>query len=320
MESKQHSPVMLKQIKQSTLDGYNQRLKKLNDGKEIDSYSFLYDPNVIMDKIKAYKPSTQRNYIIAIVQAIKQIPGPKDGPPRGPELKNLFEIYSKIMDEFNTSLKKNNTKSVQQQENWCTQEAIEGVYKKLLDEYVEYFVRKNKSFTETEWDKILEVVILGLYTLQPPRRILDYTAMYIVKKMPKEIDQSVNYYDLSTDMFHYNTYKTSGTYKTQSFKAPEKLATLLDCYVKVHPNKLTSSNKIPLLCKLDGSVFEKSYAITRILNRIFKRELGKRVSVNLLRNIYLTSKFGPKVAELSNTASQMGTSSSTISDNYIKID
>lgn len=313
MESKKHSPVgssLMKQIKQSTLDGYNQRLKKLNDGKEIDSYSFLYDPNGIMEKIKAYKPSTQRNYIIAIVQAIKQIP----------ELKNLFEIYSKIMDEFNTSLKKNNTKSVQQQENWCTQEAIEGVYKKLLDEYVEYFVRKNKSFTETEWDKILEVVILGLYTLQPPRRILDYTAMYIVKKMPKEIDQSINYYDVSTDMFHYNTYKTSGTYKTQSFKAPEKLATLLDCYVKVHPNKLTSSNKIPLLCKLDGSVFEKSYAITRILNRIFKRELGKRVSVNLLRNIYLTSKFGPKVAELSDTASQMGTSSNTIENNYIKID
>jgi asparagine synthetase B (glutamine-hydrolysing) len=94
-------------------------------------------------------------------------------------------------------LKKNNTKSVQQQENWCTQENIEGVYKKLLDEYVEYFVRKNKSFTEAEWDKILEVVILGLYTLQPPRRILDYTAMYIVKKMPKEIDQSINYYDQS---------------------------------------------------------------------------------------------------------------------------
>lgn len=297
-------------IKASTKAGYEQRLKKLNDGKDVENYAFLYNIEIVMDKIKDLTLGTQRNYIISIVQALRDVP----------VMSSVLEKYTTIMNDMNTALKKNNTKSVVQKENWCTQEQIEGVYKTLLDSNIDLFVSKKKIGSEIEWDKVLEVVILALYVLQAPRRILDYTAMYIVKKMPKEIDQSINYYDLSSDTFYFNNYKTAGTYKTQSFKAPSKLATLLESYVKIHPVKLTATGKIPMLCKFNGSLFEKTYAITKILNRVFKRDLGKRVSVNLLRNIYLTTKFGPKVAELSDTASKMGTSSNTIENQYIKID
>jgi hypothetical protein len=298
-------------IKQSTADGYKQRLSKLNNGHPVENYAFLYDINIMLDKIKDLKPTTQRNYIIAIVSALRDVP----------VMKSAYETYSKILDEYNTSLKKNNTKSDVQKENWVSQNDIEEVYKKISDKSIDLFCSKKKDITQIDWDKILETIILALYVLQPPRRILDYNSMIIVKKLPKVIDKNINYYDLSTDIFYYLNYKTSGTYKTQSFKAPSKLATLLDCYVKIHPLKFSKEQiGLPLLCKYDGSIFEKGYSITRILNRIFKKELGKRISVNLLRNIYLTSKFGPKVSELSDTASQMGTSSNTIENNYIKID
>lgn len=300
-----------RQIKRATQDGYTQRLRKLNDGKDIDNYAFLYDVNVVMDKIKDLKPTTQRNYIIAIVSALRDVP----------VMKSAYETYSKLLDEYNASLKTNNTKSVTQKANWASQAEIEQVYKNLLDKSVELLCSKKKNITELDWDRILEVIVLALYVLQPPRRILDYNSCIIVKKMPKILDTSINYYDISSDTFYFSNYKTAGTYKTQIIKAPEKLATLLECYVKVHPKKFSRDvSGLQLLCKFDGSPFDGGYSITRILNRIFKRELGKRISVNLLRNIFLTDKFGPKISELGQTATAMGTSNSTVENNYIKID
>ena len=120
---------MERTIKQSTQDGYTQRLKKLNDGQAIDNYAFLYDVNVVLDKIKDFKPSTQRNYIIAIVSALRNVP----------TMHSMFEVYSKIMDEMNTNLKKNNTKSEVQKDNWVSQEEIQKVFEKLSNETVDKF-------------------------------------------------------------------------------------------------------------------------------------------------------------------------------------
>ena len=301
---------MEKTIKKSTKDGYDMRLKKLNDGKPIDNYAFLYDVDVVMDKIKELKPSTQRNYIIAIVQALRDVP----------IMKSMYETYTKIMDDMNSKLKINNIKSQKQIDNWASQEDIINVYNKLSNETLDLFCSKRKHLGEADWTKITETLLLSLYVLQPPRRILDYSCMYIVKVLPKVLDKSLNYYDLSRDSFVFNNYKTSGTYNTQMFKAPDKLATLIECYIKIHPLKLKAGGFIPLLCSYTGEPYAKTYYITKMLNKVFKRELGKVISVNMLRNIFLTDKFGPKVAELSSTANAMGTSSAMVQNQYIKID
>jgi hypothetical protein len=73
---------------------------------------------------------------------------------------------------------------------------------------------------------------------------------------------------------------------------------------------------VPLLVNNLGEPFEANNAITRILNKIF----GRRIGVSLLRNIYLTDKYSGKVAELNADATQMGTSASTIQNQYIKMD
>ena len=300
---------MEKTIKQSTKDGYASRLKKLNDGKPIDNYAFLYDVNIVMDKIKELKPSTQRNYIIAIVQALRDVP----------IMKSMYETYTKIMDDMNSSLKINNTKSQKQTDNWVSQDNIIEVYNKVSNQNIDLFCSKRKHIGEADWTKITETLLLSLYILQPPRRILDYSCMYIVKQLPRELDRSINYYDLSRDSFVFNNYKTSGTYNMQINKAPEKLATLIECYVKIHPIKLVSSGKIPLICNFAGEPYTKTYYITKMLNRIFKRELGKTISVNMLRNIFLTDKFSPSISELNNIATAMGTSSQMAQNQYIKI-
>ena len=299
-----------KQIKQSTKDGYDSRLKMLNKGKPVDNYAFLYDIDVVMQKISHLSPGTQRNYIISIVQALRDVP----------VMKNMLAAYTEIMNQFNAALKVNNNKSQKQVANWVEQDEIDAVYKKVFDENIDLFCSKKNSITELDWNRITETILLALLILQPPRRILDYTAMVIVKSLPVVIDKAVNYYDLSTDVFVFNNYKTAGTYNSQVFKAPSKLATLLECYAKIHVVSLVRNGSIPMLCVFSGEPYTKSYSITRILNRIFKRELDVKISVSMLRNVYLTSKFGPQVASLANTAAAMGTSSSTIQNNYIKID
>jgi hypothetical protein len=80
--------------------------------------------------------------------------------------------------------------------------------------------------------------------------------------------------------------------------------------------KKKSGNPIPLLVNAEGEPFTNINSITRILNRIF----GKRVGVSLLRNIFLTDKYGKEVSDLEEDASAMGTSSGTIMNNYVKVD
>jgi hypothetical protein len=57
-----------------------------------------------------------------------------------------------------------------------------------------------------------------------------------------------------------------------------------------------------------------SQEITRILNKIF----GKNIGSSMLRNMYLTNKYGDMVEELKEDTSDMGTSIGTAPNNYIK--
>jgi hypothetical protein len=56
--------------------------------------------------------------------------------------------------------------------------------------------------------------------------------------------------------------------------------------------------------------------MTLILNKIF----GKKVAVSMMRNIYLTSKYGNEQAKMKQDAHDLGTSLSTITTNYVKQD
>ena len=54
--------------------------------------------------------------------------------------------------------------------------------------------------------------------------------------------------------------------------------------------------------------------ITKILNNIFQ----KKISVSMLRNIFLTSKYSNDINDLEKDTAMMGTSSNVALTNYIK--
>ena len=65
---------------------------------------------------------------------------------------------------------------------------------------------------------------------------------------------------------------------------------------------------------MDGEAIDKSGEITKILNKIFGRNIGSR----MLRNIYLTSKYGTMMQELKDDTSRMGTSVDVAINTYIQ--
>jgi hypothetical protein len=163
-----------------------------------------------------------------------------------------------------------------------------------------------KSFSKaSDYDKLLDVMILSLYTLTPPRRNLDYLKMLVTKPSGDEEDKHNYMWDGN---FYFNTYKTSKTYKQQVEPIPAELQKVIDLYMKEHPD-------VPeFLVRSNGSPLKTSNDITRRLNKIF----GRAISSSMLRNIYLTSKYSDTMEEMKNDVKAMGTSTGTAEKNYIK--
>jgi hypothetical protein len=68
-----------------------------------------------------------------------------------------------------------------------------------------------------------------------------------------------------------------------------------------------------ILVKMDNSELDKN-GITKILYKIFDKKIGS----SMLRNIYLTDKYGDSNKEKINDAKAMGTSVGVIDSQYTK--
>lgn len=308
MENKILENLKNKNISDSSLKLYLNNLKRLNDNQEIKNFKFLSDEKKILEKIKNYKPNTQRSYIISIVSLLKE----------EPKYNKLYDTYYNLLMEYNKNLKTQNTKSEKQTENWITKEELDKVYSDL-EESVKENIKGKKKLTEDEYNILLSYVVLSLYTLQPPRRNSDYQYMVITKKYDEKLPTDYNYLDLTNNMFHFNNYKTNKTYQTQSIPISEPLQKVIKLYISFDPLKTILKPKeaiAPFLLDYNCTPFESNNSITRILNKIFNKKIGS----SMLRNMYLTDKFSPAVNDLEEAVQQMGTSSNTALNNYIKTD
>lgn len=284
-------------IKDSSKKLYLSNIKRLNDNKEPEDYNFLKNTTKILDKIKHLKDNTKRTYLISIVSVLKD----------QSKFKKPFDIYYEKMMEYNKNLKTNTNKSETQSENWMNQDEIRKLWNDSLIN-INQLTKGKRKLEGVDFETLTNFLVLSLYVLIPPRRS-DYLKMKILDD--NEMDKEYNYLDIKNKKFIFQNYKTSGKYKVQEVDIPKNLMDIINLYMKFRKDKTGA-----FLIKPDGSAIETINSITRILNKIF----NKKISVSMLRNIYLTDKYSEENKEKIKDAAAMGTSINMIDNNYTKQD
>jgi integrase len=237
----------------------------------------------------------------------------KDRPEA--KFKKLYAKFYEQLVNLNKELKDNTEKTPKVKENWVEQGDVKEIQQKLHEIIPK--IQNKKKVSPEEYDELLRLVVLSLYTLQAPRRNKDYVDMSIVKKVPADTEH--NYLDISEWKWIFNNYKTEKTYKQKVVDIPEDLKDILKVYLKFHPDAKELKKKSPekeshFLMKADGTGITTSTDMTRMLNKIF----GKKVGCSMLRSIFLTDKYGKMAEEMKDDTSAMGTSVDTALNNYIK--
>ena len=296
-----------KKITDSSKKLYCSNLKRLNGGLEVKDFKFLSNIEKIGEIIKDSKPNTQRNYYIVICSVLAELK--KDNK----KYEKLYNIYYKILTELNSTLKDQTAKTNTENENWISQDAIQeklNEKKEILKEII-----KKRKINKEQFERLLDLIILGLYTLQAPRRNIDYLNSHILTNpyISEEHGTEKNYVDLVNKSFVFNNYKTAGTYKTQIVPINEELFNIIKLYIKLRGLK---ESNIPFLVDYEENPIMESNALTKKLNNIFNKKIGSA----MLRKMYLTNKYSDVMEEMKEDAENMGSSVGVIQTNYIKKD
>lgn len=294
-----------KKLSKSSISLYIRNLQKIAQVDHLKNFNFLKKYDDVMTFIDDYSDNTKRSMLISIVSCLKVSDKINE---------DLFNKYYKAMLDINNKIKLIPTtiKSDSQKENWITYTEVIKIYENLKDECLLF--KENKTITEKQYNKYLQYLVLSLYIEIDPRRNLDYIKMNIIKKWTDQMSSDSNYLDITNNQFIFNIYKTSKKLGIQKIPFNTNFKEILLTYLKYRKIKLIKKDDIiPLLVDYDNQALIQSNSITRILNKIFK----KNISSSMLRHIFITSKYKGVDEERAATAVRMGHSIQTQNE-YIK--
>ena len=301
-----------RKITESSANAYIKVLYAMNDKKAFKNLTFLKAVDAIDTKIKTYAESTQRAITASIVSVLSLY---KDKATFKKPYEHFYAEMMKGTKEANAEAGKNE-KTETQKTNWISWADVEKKKRELVEE-----VEKFKDAPELkvrEYETLLQLLVLSLYTDIAPRRNQDYLDMYIVKKHNAKMPTDKNYLDVASKKFIFNKYKTAKKYGAQTEEIPATLFERIELYLSKHPLwKAGRKGTAPIkfLVTAGGEPIVALNAITRILNKIFDKKIG----ATMLRHIYISDKFGNTLEDMKKTATGMGHSLNVQRD-YIKKD
>lgn len=309
-----------KNITSSSKNLYIKNLTRLNNGTLIKNVGFLTNINAIKEKLEKYKPNTRRSYIISCVSLLRELTKQSTR-----KYQKLYDSYYKIMEDLNNDLKTNNVKSQKEKENWISQEEV----LKRLEELKKMIPTLGKKISEEQFYELQKLLLLGLYSLQAPRRNKDYQLMKVYRKPPvlqatdiggNVIDLQENVLDLKNNKFIFANYKTKGKYQKQEIEINPELREIIDIYLKYHPifkkNGTSSKENVFLIVNFKGQPYENNNDMTRLMYKIFNKKIGS----TMLRHIFLTDKYKNVLSDMKKDTEAMGTSVDVAESHYIKND
>lgn len=272
-----------------SLNSMKSNLKRIEKvtGKKIEQWKAadFKNPEAILDKIiEDYSLNTA----LVTMNAIKM-------------WLMMENASAKIIDEYTEYIKdlsheKDETVK-KQQKNSLEEELGENFDFKRLQKTVRDYVSKNLD--GAKGNELVKLLLISLFTLQPPTRIGNYLNMEIRRGDGKRLGNDKNYLMVKDGKykFIFNKYKTSKHLGKTELPVTDPL---LEKVISKHIEGKNGRTPIFL---------EKSQThVTQLLNSITKKILDVPISVNVLRHSFLTDfmNSNPSIAEKERVAKIVG--------------
>lgn len=288
-------------LKDSSIKTYITNINKLAKEigiKEIKDYKFLDNAGQITKVLMKKKSATQKTYLATIIVILKALEAKK----------NLIEYYTEKMNKLIEEHDKVNfsqVKSEKQEKNWIPLPDLKKEVDRQGREITRMRLWNKNKLTPLEFDQIQKYVVGALYLISddnPPIRA-DYSDM---KKINKTDYDKLNDKDLknnylvnvskSKKYFHLGDFKTQGKYGNKQIEVGKKLNTVLNKWNDVNKSEylLINNRKQPM----------SANSLSKFINRIFFKT-GKNININLMRHIYVSTKFPAQNNEKAIIANKM---------------
>lgn len=137
-----------------------------------------------------------------------------------------------------------------------------------------------KNLWKDENINLNDRILMGIYTVIPPRRI-EMAELLTYTKTSKNLDSNKNYLYIkgNTANLLMQKYKTSKFYGKTNIELSNKPE-----FVKLLKQYISKNN-----IKSGDLVFKKQTNFSKYLSDTFKRHIGKDISVNILRHSFITN-------------------------------
>jgi hypothetical protein len=150
-------------------------------------------------------------------------------------------------------------------------------------------IKKQAHCTQSRED-VSDYLILALYCILPPRRVLDYAMMVMLRgKVPKVLNTNVNWFIVDEGKMIFHIHKNTAVTGTEwniNAKDSEGFQDALKLYLSTLPPLAKSAKMVqqPLLQHKNGTAYNEA-AIRKTLYRLLKHGCG----ASMIRKIYATA-------------------------------
>tara|TARA_R100000353_G_scaffold132107_1_gene93704 strand:+ start:533 stop:1510 length:978 start_codon:yes stop_codon:yes gene_type:complete len=312
---KNHKP----NLKESSLQLYVKLLERSKKIADADNFEFLQNPKEVRKKLSEYVPAgsnkpmvytSVRNTLIPIMIFL-------EATNTEHQYNDILKEYKTMIDEYNQQYQKSqkeNKVDGRQKENMINEEELKQLISHL-DKKVDMFYKK-KQIIELKPHELSETrawIFFHILKTLPTR--LDYDNMRLINqrtyrslKSKKELKENYLVKSKSELKFSFNDYKTSSVYGENVVIIPKPLKLKINKYIRLNDYKI------------GDVVFPMTRnAISTLLTKTSLSIIKKRVSSQILRKYYVSTKYSSETSkEQIKDAVLMGHSIQTQQETYNK--
>jgi len=289
-------------LKGSSINNYVRNIKTLHGGEPFEDLNWLTDTAALLERIKDYSQTTQRNMLTSAIVVLKAVDEE--------EFKATLQVYKERLLLLNGAINKaysEKKKTSKEKSNWLKL----GELKAIQGQFAQRVKNRNiadKTELNAKDMKLLQFfMISSLYTLHRPVR-LDYAGMKVVHSR-KGLGKDVNYLVVvgpRRKYFVFQNFKNVKRIGPQEITVNKELNRVINLYLKFNPTD-------DFLLNSRGFAMT-SNALSKVMSHVFKKG-SRSASLNMIRKAWVTDMVDAEQVEkekqlaqdmLHSTATQKG--------------